>query len=313
MLSVDDFALSTMWNYPYAKTGAELVKSIKAAGFCKVELNYQVRGELLPQTEALLSAGALDVVSLHNVFPKVMDSRFDTDSMLLGYQDEGLRREAVRLTKQTVDWAARLGAKAVVVHPTEVPLDPEQFDKPLKQLIREKRQSSEDYRDLFARLLRHRQAAPYLAALTKSLQELGDYIVRNDFDVFLGLENRSMCHQIPIFSEFELIFDTFYDSPVKLWLDTGHGIMMEEIGLQKMPLPQKLKEQIIGMHIHDALQGRDHYPPGLMRSGSLAPYYGLIKDTRLKVLEISSRYSAEDVYAGALWLVDQLNGHEQES
>ncbi len=307
MLSAQDFALSTMWNYPRAQTGGELVRSIADAGFRKVELNYQVREELLPEALALIGDGVLEVVSLHNVFPKVWDKRFDTDSLLLGYPDEDLRLQSVRLTMGTIDWAARLGAGAVVVHPTEVPLDPDEFDRPLKSLIREGRRDSAEYAELFGRMLKKRQAAPYLEALEKSLEELCGYVARDSLKVLIGLENRSMCHQIPVFSEFEAIIGALPNGPVGVWLDTGHGIMMEEIGLQNMPLPESLQKKVIGMHVHDAREGRDHYPPGMAGNSALAPYYGLIAGAPLKVLEISSRFSASEAFDGARWLAAQLN------
>lgn len=307
MLSVSDFALSTMWNYPRAATGLELIRSIADAGFSKVELNYQVREELLPEALSLLENGVLEVVSLHNVFPKVRDKRFDTDSLLLGYPDEELRLESVRLTKRTVDWAARLGAAAVVVHPTEVPLDPDEFDRPLKQLLREGRRDSAEYGELLGRLLEKRQTAPYLEALKKSLDELCGYIAQGNLKVSIGLENRSMCHQIPLFQEFEAIFSALRGGSIGIWLDTGHGIMMEELGLQRMPLPEALRKRVLGLHIHDAREGRDHYPPGMTGNSALASYYGLIAEAPLKVLEISSRFSVGEVSAGARWLAAQLN------
>ena len=103
MIAMGDLALSTMWNYPTAKSGREMIKAIADMGFSKVELNYQVREEFLPEIEQMLDSGSMRAVSLHNVFPKVYDRRFDTDSMLLGYLDEDLRRQSIAYSKRTID------------------------------------------------------------------------------------------------------------------------------------------------------------------------------------------------------------------
>jgi len=305
MIKTEDLALSTMWNYPTARSGEEMVDTILQAGFTRVELNYQVKPAFYPAILAAVRAGRIQAVSVHNVFPKTDDSRFDTDSMLLGYQDETLRRMAVELTKRTLDHAAELGAKAVVVHPTEVPLSPDAFDHPLKKLIRKGRRSTPEYHVLLQRLLEQRKAGPYLDALRRSLDELCEYIVSQGYAVYLGMENRSMCHQIPIFSEFETILHGFEGSAVRVWLDTGHAIMMEEIGLQQMPPPKTVTDAIIGMHIHDAALGRDYYPPGSLPGMPLKPFLPLIERAPVKVLEISSRCSASQAAQGAQWLAAQ--------
>lgn len=307
MTAFSDLALSTMWNWPRAQSGEEMIGSIAEMGFQKVELNYQVRRDFLPAIEREIAQNRIQAGSIHSVFPKVDDERFNTDSVLLGYQDEDLRREAIKRCKESIDWAHRFSAKAVVFHPTEVPLDPMDFDRPLKHLIRENRRDTDEYRALFNRLLSSRQAAPYMAALKRSLDELCEYVRLRGYDIFLGMENRSMCHQIPIFSEFEAIMADFAGSPVKLWLDTGHAIMMTEIGLQGQALPSALVEHVIGVHIHDALNGRDHFPPGMIGESVLDAYLPVIKKAQVKVLELSSRFSADEVVKGAAFLLKKLN------
>ncbi len=303
MLTLNDLSLSTMWNYPHAKSGGEMVDSITAMGFGQIEFNYQVKGEFIPAIEDRIKEGKVRASSIHNVFPKVADERFNTDSVLLGFQDEVLRREAVRLSQCSIDWAAKLGAKAVVFHPTEVPLEPMAFDRPLKYLISQDKQNTEEYRAVFQKLLVARQAQPYLDALKRSLEELCEYVVQKGYQVYLGMENRSMCHQIPIYPEFEAIMKDFSGSPVKLWFDTGHGIMMKEIGLQAWPLRPEIQKEIVGVHIHDAAKGRDHFPPGMLDGDVLAPYMDIILNAPIKVLELSSRYPAKDIVKGANALI----------
>ena len=293
-----DLAISTMWNFRKAHSGEELIDQLRELGFSRVELNYQVRTEWLSGIRRRINEGAIKVSSVHNVFPKTLDKQFDTDSVMLGYEDENLRQQAVELAKGSIEWACVLGAGAVVFHPTEVPLDPQEFDVPLKKMIAAHQQDTEEYRALHARMLAARQAQPYLDRMMKSIDELANYVVRYDLPVKLGMENRAMCHQCPIYSEFDMIADRFSGGPVGIWLDTGHAIMMEEMGLQQLPLSMKVADMIVGMHIHDAVDALDHYAPCTLDGDVLAPYREYIVNSPIKVLELSGRLSAEEIITG---------------
>ena len=293
-----DLAISTMWNFRKAHSGEELIDQLTALGFSRVELNYQVRTEWLSGIRKRIAEGAIKVSSVHNVFPKTLDKKFDTDSVMLGYGDESLRQQAVELAKGSIEWACVLGAGAVVFHPTEVPMEPEDYDVPLKALIKAHRTDTDEYRAQHAKMLAARQAQPYLDRMMKSIDELATYVTKYNLPVKLGMENRAMCHQCPIFSEFDMIADRFAGGPVGIWLDTGHGIMMEEMGLQQLPLSKKVADMIVGMHIHDAVDALDHYAPCTLPSEPLAPYREYIVHSPIKVLELSGRLTAEEIVTG---------------
>ena len=293
-----DLAISTMWNFRKAHSGEELIDQLTALGFQRVELNYQVRPEWISGIRRRIAEGAIAVSSVHNVFPKTLDKRFDTDSVMLGYEDESLRQQAVELAKGSVEWACVFGAGAVVFHPTEVPLDPQEFDVPLKALIKVHQTDTLEYKALRAKMLAARQSQPYIDRMMKSIDELANYVVRYDLPVKLGMENRAMCHQCPIYSEFDMIADRFSGGPVGIWLDTGHAIMMEEMGLQQLPLSAKVADMIVGMHIHDAVDALDHYAPCTLDGDVLAPYREYIVNSPIKVLELSGRLSAEEIITG---------------
>ena len=293
-----DLAISPMWNFRKAHSGEELIDQLTALGFSRVELNYQVRTEWLSGIRKRIAEGAIKVSSVHNVFPKTLDKQFDTDSVMLGYEDESLRQQAVELAKGSIEWACVLGAGAVVFHPTEVPMEPEDYDVPLKALIKAHRTDTDEYRALHAKMLAARQAQPYLDRMMKSIDELATYVTKYNLPVKLGMENRAMCHQCPIFPEFDLIADRFAGGPVGIWLDTGPGIMMEEMGLQQLPLSKKVADMIVGMHIHEAVDALDHYAPCTLPSEPLAPYREYIVYSAIKVLELSGRLTAEEIVTG---------------
>lgn len=308
-----DLALSTMWNYRKASSGEELMDQLLELGFRKTELNYRVKPEWLPGIEKYIREGIIEAVSVHNVFPETPDKRFDTDSVLLGYEDEALRRQAVELSKRSIDWACRLGAKAVVFHPTEVPLPPDRYDIPLKKLIAAHQQDSDQYIRLRNEMVRARQTEPFMARMLKSVEELCDYVAKGDLPVRLGMENRAMCHQAPIFSEFEAIAERFEGSPAGLWLDTGHAIMMMEMGLQRLPLSDRVQRNIVGMHIHDAADGLDHYAPCTLPGNVLEGFRTYIQASPIRVLELSGRLTKEEILTGTDRFVAQYGGTPQRS
>ena len=257
-----------------------------------------MRTEWLSGIRRRIHEGAIAVSSVHNVFPKTLDKKFDTDSIMLGYEDEALRQQAVELAKGSIEWACVLGAGAVVFHPPEVPMDPREYDVPLKKMIAAHQQDTPEYKALHAKMVAARQSQPYIDRMMKSIDELANYVAKFNLPVKLGMENRAMCHQCPIYSEFDMIADRFAGGPVGIWLDTGHAIMMEEMGLQQLPLSKKVADMIVGMHIHDAVDALDHYAPCTLPSEPLAPYQEYIINSPIKVLELSGRLSAEEIITG---------------
>ena len=300
-----DLAISTMWNFRKAHSGEELIDQLRELGFERVELNYQVRTEWLSGIRRRINEGAIKVSSVHNVFPKTLDKKFDTDSVMLGYEDESLRQQAVELAKGSVEWACVLGAGAVVFHPTEVPMNPQEFDVPLKKLIAAHQTDTPEYKALHAKMVAARQSQPYIDRMMKSIDELANYVEKFNLPVKLGMENRAMCHQCPVYSEFDMIADRFAGGPVGIWLDTGHAIMMEEMGLQQLPLSKKAADMIVGMHIHDAVDALDHYAPCTLPNDVLAPYREYILNCPIKVLELSGRLSAEEIITGTEKFVER--------
>ena len=302
--TIRDLSMSTAWNYARVNSGEELVDQLLALGFSQVELNYRVKEEWMPAVERYIAQGLVKISSVHNVFPMGDETLYGPDSVLLGYEDETLRRQAVELGKKSIDWAARLGAGAVVIHPTEVPLNPEIYDAPLKKMLCEGKRDTLEYRALYARMCHARDAAPYLSRMMKSLDELSGYIVNNGLSVRLGIENRAMCHQIPIFEEYHAILDRFEDGPVGVWIDTGHAVMMAELGLQALPLDERIADRIVGMHIHDAAQAKDHYAPCTLPGDVLDPFRPYIERCPIRVLEISSRISEAEIREGTKRLIE---------
>ena len=187
-------------------------------------------------------------------------------------------------------------------------MEPEAYDVPLKKMIAAHQTDTQVYRVLHRKMLAARKSQPYIDRMMKSIDELATYVAKYNLPVKLGMENRAMCHQCPIYSEFDMIADRFAGGPVGIWLDTGHAIMMEEMGLQQLPLSKKVADMIVGMHIHDAVDALDHYAPCTLPGDVLAPYRGYIVNSPIKVLELSGRLSAEEIMTGTDRFVERYGG-----
>jgi sugar phosphate isomerase/epimerase len=298
-----------MWNYMKSSHGAELLHQILDLGFHKVELNYRISREMLATMEPMIAKGRIGVSSIHNVFPRVDDPAFDTDSLLLGYPDPELRRMAVELTKQSVDYAQRLGAAVVVIHPGEIPVsEVDHYDRSLKQLYRGGKKDTPEYAKLFAEMLDYRsQRSPcHVELIRQSLTEICEYIGRKNYAVKLGIENRAMCHQIPDFNEAGQLLEALRELPVYFWYDIGHGLVLENLGLfNNLAGVLGLVDQTIGIHIHDAIGVEDHWAPYL-HSNHLDDFLGLIAKIPVKVLELGAKNSAADIDKGVTILCDKL-------
>ena len=294
------FSFSTSWNWRHGNNGKKLMDEIKALGFNQVELNYKISKETLETIVPMVEKGEISVSSVHNVFPETKDPDYDTDSLLLGYDDPVKRKRAVELTKGSVDYGAELGAKVVVIHPGEVPVSKDRhFDVLLKTLYREGNKDSSEYRKLYTEMINYREenSRKYVDYIQESLIEICEYIQKKNYKIKLGIENRAMCHQIPVFSEMEYLLDRLTGLPVYFWYDMGHGMMMSNLGMFNHLDVYKMKDKIIGVHIHDAIGVDDHWTPYLL-SSNIDNYIDLIKDVPVKVLELGVKNQPEDIIKG---------------
>ncbi|TCL68572.1 sugar phosphate isomerase/epimerase [Hydrogenispora ethanolica] len=310
---LQSLSFSTMWNYMRSGDGAELLRQILALGFRRVELNYRIAEATLRAMEPLLETGAIRVSSLHNVFPHTDDPAFDTDSLLLSYEDPELRKRSIALTRRTVDYAQRLGAEAVVIHPGAVPELPfRPYDSLLKEMYRKGLKDTPEYRRLFQEMkdYRERERPAYIRRIKESLSEICAYIAKKNYRVSLGIENRSMCHQIPDFEEARYLLDELRGLPVYFWYDIGHGLAMEALGIyDSLSEARKLQERILGVHIHDTVGVEDHWTP-YIHSDRLDDFIEIIRAAPIKVLELGAKNPADEIRRGVAVLCRKIGGGE---
>ena len=112
-------SLSTMWAKGRFSHMAEFAAKAKELGFTHIEANASISPRMLSE----LLETAVPISSIHSPCPAVFSSRgIPIIRLSLSSLDESERIEAVSFTKQTVDLAASVRARAIVLHMGEVQL-----------------------------------------------------------------------------------------------------------------------------------------------------------------------------------------------
>ena len=238
---------------------AEFATKAKELGFTHIEANASVSPQILSE----LIGTAVPISSIHSPCPMVLSSRgIPVTSLSLSSLDDRERMEAISFTKKTIDLAANVSAKAIVLHMGEVPIELSLQDR-LYKLCAESHAQTKEYSQAKEELVYQRisRVPPYLNAARKSLQELSEYSRKKG--IMLGLETRFHLHEIPNMDEMAGLLSEVLGSPVGYWHDVGHAEVQQRLGfdLHEEWLSQ-FKHRMIGIHLHDVLGISDHYPPG---------------------------------------------------
>jgi len=252
-------SLSTMWAKGRFSHMAEFAVKAKELGFTHIEANASVSprmlGELLETT--------VPISSVHSPCPAVLSPRgMPASSLSLSSLDESERIEIVNFTKQTIDLASNVSAKAIVLHMGEVPIDLSLQDR-LYTLCAKSRTKTKEYIQVKEEFVYQRitRVRPYFDAARKSLQELSKYSQQKD--IMLGLETRFHLHEIPNIEEMAELLNETSESRVGYWHDIGHAEVQQQLGfnLHKEWL-LRFKYRMIGIHLHDVFGLSDHHAPG---------------------------------------------------
>lgn len=312
MVHKEGYSFSTMWNLRRHNNGKNMIEEIKSLGFSQVELNYNVNDELLSTIEPMIESGDIAISSVHNVFPFIDDRDYDTDSVMLGFDDLTKRRRAVELLKRSVDYAARYGATGVVVHPGEVPFD-YNIDAALKKIWVEQGKESLAYRQLWNEMIGRRNllAPTHVTRIRECLEEVCDYIDQSGLGIRIGIETRSRCNQIPTLREADQIINELGGAPVGLWFDIGHGMMMDRMGLydnEKEVLELVQQGKVLGVHIHETVGIVDHWCP-YIHSEDLTGFdvfLPVIQAAPHKVYELRAPCKTEEIEASYSIMIEKM-------
>ncbi len=254
-----EVSLSTMWVKGRFSHMAGFAIKAKELGFTHIEANVSISPQMLSE----LIEAAVPISSIHSPCPSILSSRGIPISCLsLSSLDESERMEAVSFTKQTIDLAASVNARAVVLHMGEVPIDLSLQDR-LYKLCDEHHTQTKEYNQAKEELVYQRisQAPPYLDAARISLQELSEYSRQKG--IMLGLETRFHPHEIPNMEEMAELLNEIAESLGGYWHDVGHAEVQQQLGFSlHEEWLSRFRNRMVGIHLHDILGISDHHAPG---------------------------------------------------
>ena len=254
-----EVSLSTMWAKGRFSRMAEFAAKARELGFTHVEPNASVSPKLLRE---LLKTG-VPISSIHSPCPAVPSSRgIPVSSLSLSSPDTSQRTEAVSFTKKTIDLAASVKARAIVLHMGEVPVDLSLRDR-LYKLHDEGCAETREYRQAREELVRQRisLAHLYVDAARDSLQELSKY--GQEKGIMLGLETRFHFNEIPNMDEMADLLDDVPGQEAGYWHDVGHAEVQQQLGFSlHEEWLSRFKDRMVGIHLHDIRGIADHHAPG---------------------------------------------------
>ncbi len=303
----DIFSFSTSWNVSRHINGAKMVNEIINMGFKKIELNYKVTQKMLDEILPMVEKGIVNVTSVHNVCPMTENPDHSPDSIFLADTDRVKRKEAIVVTEKTVDIANLFGASAVVLHVGQIPV-PKEYDNILKILFVQGKKDTDEYKKIKDEFIDYKKSVgpEYVELVCQSLEEICNYIEKNNYQIVLGVENRFRCHQIPDFIEAQFILEKLKGLPVYFWYDIGHGIVQGALGIVNNPEgAYNLSDRTFGLHIHDVVDFRDHFCP-YANGEEYDKYVDIIDKAHLKTFEIGSMETDNNIIKSANYLYGKL-------
>lgn len=302
-------ALSTSWN-AFRHTRAEtLLSEIRQAGFDEIELSFNLTVDLVEGIARLIPIQNIRVVSLHNFcpIPDGVERRLALpDHFSMSSLDEEERARSVAQTKKTIDTAARLGARAVVLHTGRVQIEDRTRD--LIALFEAGKARTKSYQDLKADMIRERtgRSRPFLDSTLRSLEELNAYA--RDRGLLLGVETRFYYREIPWLDEIPRILERFRGSQIRYWHDCGHAQLMENLGFcRHEDFLEAGKDALLGVHLHGIRGCSDHQAPVASDFDfkRLLPY--ISRDT-IKVIEAHHPAAIEEIRESKRFLEAAFDG-----
>ncbi|MBP7141019.1 MAG: sugar phosphate isomerase/epimerase [Opitutaceae bacterium] len=239
-------------------------------GFSQIELSHGIRIVLVPGLLKAIEERVISVVSTHNFCPlpagisQAAPNLFEPSSRYAREREQWLRH-----TKRSIEFAAQVGAGSVVCHLGGIDFFWTNPAERLRRWIDAQGSPSAYTHPRFASrrdqvMERIRKRLPlYWDPLIDSIKRIEP--LAREKKVRLGFENRERLEELPIDSDFGLLFETLGpDSTGGYWHDTGHAELKQRHGLiDHRKHLDAWASRLIGFHLHDVnAAGVDHQPVG---------------------------------------------------
>lgn len=275
-----------------------MLREIRELGFEYAELSHGTRISLVSGILEAVSSGEIRISSVHNFCPLPLGVNTASPNLFQFSSDRGRERElAVRHTLKTLEFADKVGAKAVVLHLGSIEM--RDYTRRLLDLVERGERDSRKYERLCAEMDEKREARKSLhfTHVKECLAQIAPEAASRG--IKLGAENREAVEELPIEADFKELFQSVNNAALGYWHDTGHAQIKENLGLVPHTMHlASLADSLIGMHIHDVrFPGRDHQPPGAgtIDFAALKPF---VTRNHVRVFELSPSLKTEQVRAG---------------
>lgn len=291
-----------------------MAKEMANLGFSHIELSHGIRITLVPGILKAVEEGVVKISSTHNFCPlptgitQAAPNLFEPSA-----QDPREHEQWVRQTKRSLDFAAQVKARVLVLHLGSTrffwgnpanKLHAYADRHPVAKLVEDKKYCAMRDKALLKLLKR---MPPYWEQVKASLEEIRTYA--SDRGIGLGLENRERFEELPLDDDFQdLIKGLNSPHTAGYWHDTGHAHIKESLALlNHREQLEKNAATLVGFHLHDVnTAGQDHQPIGsgqidfAMVSSFWQPHHVLVLEfsPRVTVGEVqSSKARAESLIA----------------
>ena len=272
-----------------------MVEEILDLGFRRIELSH---GMPAPLFEGVLEAKKkhrFSISSVHNFLPSPVEIRADDpDCYEFTSHRPADRKRAVRLTRQTIDWAEKLNAPFVVVHCGRIrSLD---LTAGLRNMVEDGKYLGRKYvrSKLAAVQKRERVGEIYVQRVLECLTDVVDYA--GSKGIKIGIENREYYEAVPTERELVTFLRRLDSAHAGYWHDFGHAQIKHNLGLlNHRQWLETAAPLAFGCHVHDVRWPfRDHCVPfsGEIDYENLLP---LFPKSCVMVFELSPRTPVEDV------------------
>ncbi len=298
--------ISTCWWNSKSLRGDEIVREALALGFKGTELEYRLQDITYQEMKPNLD-GKLEVLSVHNYFPKPEDPLIEKgsgDLFLLSSDDRDERSMAVEYSIKTIEHANDLECSNVILHLGRVDM-PGPIAR-FKELFNKGRINDAEGRSFLEEQKSIRQSIhrKYLDFALFSLEKLNRAAEKNN--VLLGIENRYHFHEIPDFEEIGFILKEFKGSNLRYWHDVGHAQVQENLGIcRQKDFLDAYSNDMVGIHLHDTLGFDDHFAPGQgeIDYSEISPY---INTGMIQIMEIKPKVERDALLKGRDMLIETL-------
>ncbi|MEO6053132.1 MAG: TIM barrel protein [Chthoniobacterales bacterium] len=292
-------AFSTCWNSSRHKSGADMLQEILDMGFKKVELGHGVRLPLMPGILEMREKGAVEITSLHNFCPLPVEiTRASPNCYEFSSHRSTDRERAVRLTKQTIDYAHRLGASKMVLHLGTVRTLKNSTSDLIKMTQEGKLYSREYVRQKLAMVKeRESKGAFYLQRVEECLKPILEYA--QEKSVMLGIECRDRYEEIPAEREIPALLDRL-GAMTGYWHDFGHAQIKHNLGFfNHKEWLSKMAPRLLGCHLHDVEWPNDDHRPPFTGEIDFEGFMRFLPKNTYFVLEMNPKRSRNDILTAA--------------